>query len=67
MSLHHACLRLLRIHADYNSRLQLTTIGNRDSLRGGTIRRTDFLDSLDNVQAFRNSAEDDVLAIQPPD
>ena len=45
--------------------LQLTTVGYNDSLRSFSGLGTDTLNSLDNVQALNDLAEDDVATIEP--
>lgn len=45
--------------------LQLARLLNLDRLSGLTGLRANLLDSLDDVHALDNLAEDDVLAVQP--
>jgi len=49
----------------HDKRLQLTTVGNGNSLAGGTVSGSDLLDGLDNIETLLDLAEDDVLAVQP--
>lgn len=46
-------------------RLQLATIGDHDLLGGSATLAAVRLDSLDDVHTFDDSAEHDVLAVQP--
>ena len=49
----------------HDKRLQLTAVGNGNSLAGGTVSGSDLLDGLDNIETLLDLAEDDVLAVQP--
>lgn len=45
--------------------LDLTRVDNGNRFLGGSARGSNPLDSLDDVQAFNNMAEDDVGTVEP--
>lgn len=56
---------MILLVVSYSTHLELTTVVNDNLGAGGTRARADSFNRLDNIHAFRNSSEDDVLAVQP--